>query len=549
MIDYEEDYLFPLLLQYEGSVALRASFYAVPSAILAILLVYMEEIWPGIVGDLGAPDLSGSHIWNAATGVCMLMLVFRTKTAFARFWEGTGLLHQMRGEWFDTVSNCITFSISAKKSKPEEVLCFRHALVRLMSLCHGSALEEIAGDNIEVESIDITGLDWGTLRHLQQCHHVHGFNKVEVMLHLVQSLITKACDDGIIRIPPPIASRVYQTISRGFVNLLNAKKITDTKFPFPYAQLIAYLLFIDLLITPLMISQALRSKVLAALFTFVPVFGMYSLNFIAAELEDPFGTDDNDLPLSHFQEEMNSCLLMLLHPSTDLIAGVSPHCILDFEQLCEAMEIQSDDGSCEARRLSSYEAFKESQETEASLSPVEACPGSPLSPMSPTKLEPLVLPAAGSAPGAEPAGSSSATPVAPPAGSAMEPLSIQHTASNSGAAEPLSVDPPECATTVTTPPLQPIASPELDPLELEALEDAVAEETKRRKQDEAIRLEAAQCEVEKRIGEFYLALQRWMTMIDSQVIQIHDILEVLTVLSREPVPQESGGWESAIPSI
>ena len=27
-----------------------------------------------------------------------------------RFWEGTGLLHQMRGEWFDAVSCCVTFT-------------------------------------------------------------------------------------------------------------------------------------------------------------------------------------------------------------------------------------------------------------------------------------------------------------------------------------------------------------------------------------------------------------------------------------------------------
>ena len=31
------------------------------------------------------------------------------------------------------------------------------------------------------------------------------------------------------RVQPPILSRVYQTLSRGFVNLLNAKKIADTR--------------------------------------------------------------------------------------------------------------------------------------------------------------------------------------------------------------------------------------------------------------------------------------------------------------------------------
>merc|ERR1712194_930154 len=40
----------------------------------------------------------------------------------------------------------------------------------------------------------------------------------------------------------------------------------------------------------------------------------------------------------HFQEEMNSCLLMLLHPNTDLIATVSPNCIFDFGSLQHAMK-------------------------------------------------------------------------------------------------------------------------------------------------------------------------------------------------------------------
>ena len=52
--------------------------------------------------------------------------------------------------------------------------------------------------------------------------------------HLIFTLF-----DGVLAIPPPILSRVYQTLSRGFVNLLNAKKIADTRFPFPYAQTIA----------------------------------------------------------------------------------------------------------------------------------------------------------------------------------------------------------------------------------------------------------------------------------------------------------------------
>merc|ERR1712107_295446 len=72
----------------------------------------------------------------------------------------------------------------------------------------------------------------------------------------------------------------------------------------------------------------------APVFAFMPTFAMYSLNFIGVELENPFGSDDNDLPLEHFQHEMNSCLLMLLHPDTDLIAGLDDNrCKFDFKTL------------------------------------------------------------------------------------------------------------------------------------------------------------------------------------------------------------------------
>lgn len=493
MIDYDEEWLWPLLFQREGSVAFRASLYAIPSAFLGIIIVYLEEIQPGLREELGFPDLSGSHIWNAATGVCMIMLAFRTRTALSRFWEGTGLLHQMRGEWFDTVSNCVTFSIAAKPTQPVNVMKFRHSLVRLMSLCHGSALEEIADNQIAVDVVDIAGLDFGTLAHLQECDQVHGFNKVEVMLHLVQSLITKAHDDSILKIPPPILSRVYQTISRGFVNLLNAKKITDTKFPFPYAQLIAGLMFLDTVLTPIMIGQAVRSKILAALLTFVPIFGMYSLNFIAAELEDPFGIDANDLPLGKFQKEMNSCLLMLLHPNTDMIAGTSSRVITDFNELLEAFERPAEDPNSVKRRLSAYDmtriarlhAADDRRSVGAFGEETDALPAPDQAGASPPRPE---------------------TPEPPP---------------------PIDALPPPEAPAPLTPRLEPDS-----------------EEVRRLKEEEAIRLEAAQREVEKRMNEFYLALQRWTLMIESQVKQIHDILDVLRLLSE--TAGKEGGWEQAI---
>jgi len=338
MIEYEEEWFIKLIFRCDGSVGWRAALFAVPAGAFAVLLLVLNDQVDNFWQESGINSITGSQTWVAATAVLTILLGFRTRQALSRFWEGTGLLHQMRGEWFDSVSCCVTFSRAAQASKPQEVADFRHTLVRLMSLCHASALEEIAGEETEyIPRIDMEGLDKTTLAHLKDCKVNLKFNRVEVILHLIQTLITKNLDCGILKIPPPILSRVYQTLSRGFVNLLNAKKITDTRFPFPYAQLISMLLFLHMVLTPTMMVQLIEHKAWAAIFTMVPIFGMFSLNLVASELENPFGNDANDLPMAGFQRDMNSSLLMLLHCNTDHVAGTSEDCLTDFEELAASM--------------------------------------------------------------------------------------------------------------------------------------------------------------------------------------------------------------------
>jgi len=275
-------------------------------------------------------------MWNATTVVISLCLGFRTRQALGRFWEGTSLLHQMRGEWFDAASCLVSFSRDGKlhKGKAEEVLEFRSTLIRLFSLMHGTALDEISGsieDRYEV--LDVYGLDHGTLKFLKHCQE-NRFNRVEALQHMIQVLVTHNFHAGVLTIAPPILSRVYQTLSRGLVNLLNAKKIKDTAFPFPWAQIIRVLLLMHAGFTPLIMVQVLHNnKFLAVCMSFLPIFGMFSLNLVAIELEMPFGSDANDLALREFQEEMNHSLLMLVHEYSDHLPHTSPTCVKTYEGL------------------------------------------------------------------------------------------------------------------------------------------------------------------------------------------------------------------------
>mmetsp|Transcript_47262 Transcript_47262/g.101173 ORF Transcript_47262/g.101173 Transcript_47262/m.101173 type:complete len:576 (-) Transcript_47262:248-1975(-) len=338
MIDYEDTDC--LLAKIRGSVVPKAIFFSLPSILIALAILIAEDLHPGFLEESGMDDIDESLMWNAMTGISAVLIAFRTRQALGRFWEGTGLLHQMRGEWFDSVSCLTSFSRDAKmKGKEKEVEEFRHTLIRLMSLMHGSALDEIGGgddlsDNYEV--LDIKGLDMDTLLFLRHCKSFK-FNRVEALQHMIQVLVTANHHSGVLTIPPPILSRIYQTLSRGLVNLLNAKKIKDTRFPFPYSQVIIVLIYAHSIFTPAVMTQLVENKVVCCALSFLPVFGLVALNLIAGELEMPFGHDENDLPLQHFQEEFNYSLLMLIHEKADHIPHTSDDIEKSFDVLFQYM--------------------------------------------------------------------------------------------------------------------------------------------------------------------------------------------------------------------
>mmetsp|Transcript_95216 Transcript_95216/g.308324 ORF Transcript_95216/g.308324 Transcript_95216/m.308324 type:complete len:119 (+) Transcript_95216:100-456(+) len=90
----------------------------------------------------------------------------------------------------------------------------------------------------------------------------------QVLLHMIQVLITQALDDGVLQVTPPILCRVYRTLSRGLVNLVNATKIKNTRFPYPCAQIINIFLMLHMIWTPSMISFTIKVPRLAVIVSF-----------------------------------------------------------------------------------------------------------------------------------------------------------------------------------------------------------------------------------------------------------------------------------------
>merc|ERR1712216_95759 len=98
-------------------------------------------------------------------------------------------------------------------------------------------------------------------------------------------------------------------LSRGFVNIVDAQKITDIIFPFPYAQMVSVMLVGSTAVTPVALSIIMEDISWCCVLTFISVFSFWCINYIAAEIEMPFGDDANDLPIGRLQERMNACLV------------------------------------------------------------------------------------------------------------------------------------------------------------------------------------------------------------------------------------------------
>merc|ERR1712061_29803 len=164
-------------------------------------------------------------------------------------------------------------------------------------MMHAAALAELedmnctAADDVKAfkfELIDVQGIDEDSLKVMK-----HSAARVELVFEWIQLLIVENIETGVLSIPAPILSRAFQEIANGMVAFHEAVNITYIPFPFPYAQICDILLIMHWLMSPVIISQWVHSPIFAGTFVFIQVLIVWSLNFIAVEIDNPFGTDAN----------------------------------------------------------------------------------------------------------------------------------------------------------------------------------------------------------------------------------------------------------------
>lgn len=209
--------------------------------------------------------------------VISLLLVFRTNTAYDRWWEGRRL-------WGELVNNSRNLALKTIAFLPSEEKERKKTIGILIGNFAFALKEHLRGGYKEGELQDHPHL---LLNELRTIKHIP--NRIALQLYKEADQLVK---DGI------ISEERFLSISdelRSFTNITGAcERIKKTPIPYSYSAFIKRVIFIYVITLPFgLIADLKWASVPIVLFIFYAFAG---LELLAEEIEDPFGLERNDLP-------------------------------------------------------------------------------------------------------------------------------------------------------------------------------------------------------------------------------------------------------------
>lgn len=225
--------------------------------------------------------------------VLSLLLVFRTNTAYDRWWEG-------RKMWGGFVNSSRALAIKLAAYMPGTEHAQRRKLALLLANYFTAAKDHLRNE-VHTDSWEkIPGVD---NEQLALKNHVPN----AIMALFMQEIVTMNREGK-------LSDTYLRTIDlevRNFSENLGAcERIRHTPIPYSYSLFIKKIIFLYCISLPFgLISDFSYWTIPIAMLVF---YAFASLEVIAEEIEDPFGTDSNDLPTDEIAERIKGNLLELL---------------------------------------------------------------------------------------------------------------------------------------------------------------------------------------------------------------------------------------------
>jgi putative membrane protein len=206
--------------------------------------------------------------------VISLLLVFRTNTAYERWWEG-------RKKWGELLKDSRNFALKINAFIPEneDKLYFAR-----MNINFVYAMKEQLRNGVNFEELELTETE---IKHLSIKNHIP--------LEICNLMLTKL---SALNKAGNISNEQLILFDKNLNTFMDScgacERIKKTPIPYSYSLFFKKFIFIYVITLPLaFVSSFGYWSALIATFIF---YVLVSIEVLAEEIEDPFGTDPNDLP-------------------------------------------------------------------------------------------------------------------------------------------------------------------------------------------------------------------------------------------------------------
>ncbi|MBW4649652.1 MAG: hypothetical protein KME06_13315 [Kastovskya adunca ATA6-11-RM4] len=289
--------------------ALRLKGSVIPAILNRVILCGAFGVFISILYLLNLPvsqPIFGTIVPSIVLG---LLLVFRTNTAYERFWEGRKL-------WGSLINNSRNLArqiwVAVAENAPEDRELKLSSLRLLVAFAVATKLhlrEEPVNSELERLMSPSQYLKLKTMNHppleiafwigdyLQQQSQRQSLSSYQ--LTTLQQLVNSMVD-----------------------NLGGCERILKTPIPLAYAIHLKQLLLLYCLLLPFQVVEALG--LLTGAIVALVSFTLFGIEEIGVEIENPFGYDSNDLPLDAMCATMERNIedLITLRPSQSIIESL-----------------------------------------------------------------------------------------------------------------------------------------------------------------------------------------------------------------------------------
>ncbi len=292
MVNYNPKTWFNLLIHSYGKHVLKTLLPA---------LIFMAALTFGVCYllieylKLDLTKFPGSNTVHSLLGIVLgLFLVFRTNSAYDRWWEGRKL-------WGGMVNSTRNFALKLNAYLPKEDHETRSWFASMIPN-FVFAMKEHLRKGVQFDELEQS--DDQLIPNLKKVKHKP--NRISSLMYERTQLLYK---NGV------IDGFQFQNLDKeqkDFLDLLGGcERIKNTPIPYSYTMYIKKFIFVYILTLPFGFVILFQYFAIPAVVLIAYI--LLSVELIAEEIEDPFGLDSNDLPTDEISAKIRENVKEILH--------------------------------------------------------------------------------------------------------------------------------------------------------------------------------------------------------------------------------------------